>query len=129
MYKHNLLAITMDCYYLRTWTSNKWSLIGQHLTCHPMITENEKAQQIRAQHSPSLCHINFINQEHDNHPPKWISTYFYLFSCEDTFRFRSQKYEWARQINKVFNPQKTTNITAHTGGICKFFSNGYFLLK
>ena len=35
------------------------------LTHHPMIAENEKALQIRAQLLPLLCHFISIHQEHD----------------------------------------------------------------
>ena len=41
------------------------TILGHELkTRHPMITENEKVQQIRVQLSLSPCHVSFINQEH-----------------------------------------------------------------
>ena len=50
----------MDGYYLRTWTWNKWSLIGRCLTTHLMITENDEALQISVQLFTAPCHICFI---------------------------------------------------------------------
>ena len=39
-------------------------MISDWPSCHPMITENEKAPQIRVKLLPSSCNVNFINQEH-----------------------------------------------------------------
>ena len=44
-----------------------------------MITEYEKALQIRVQHSPSPCHISFINHEHGcKHYQKMIEVLYFF---------------------------------------------------
>ena len=50
---------------------NNSSLIGQCLTCHPKMTENEKALQIRVQLSPCISlPYKLYNQEHGLTPPQ-----------------------------------------------------------
>ena len=67
-----------------------------------MRTGNEKALQIRVQHSPSHCQISFINHEHASlGKSSLVHTLMYIACYMCGIKARGNKRSESQEINKL----------------------------